>query len=157
MWPLGGHQCTMPYETNQRFVASAKCASAHLTHPRLQRTQSGLRKCSSSPNYWVACSQHDYVRSSAAGCCSHCEWSPVCFVFGRGHQRDDAKHYGGEHSGVASHDHDCRDLRPWNSRCVSQYSGRDNRRSWLHERRNQQHPRLDYHLKESNREIGDQP
>ena len=36
-----GGPCTMPYETNRGFVATAECARAHVTiPPRLQRTQS---------------------------------------------------------------------------------------------------------------------
>ena len=56
-------RCTMLYETNQRILATAKCASASLAiPPRLQRTQSVVRKCSASPNYWVSFYHHDYVR-----------------------------------------------------------------------------------------------
>lgn len=44
-------QCTMLYETDQRFLGTTKCAAALLTiPPRLQRNQSPLRKCSPSPD-----------------------------------------------------------------------------------------------------------
>jgi hypothetical protein len=44
-------QCTMLYETYQRFLGTTKCVAALLTlPPRLQRNQSPLRKCSPSPD-----------------------------------------------------------------------------------------------------------
>ena len=48
---LEASQCTMLYETYQRFLGTTKCVAALLTlPPRLQRNQSPLRKCSPSPD-----------------------------------------------------------------------------------------------------------
>jgi hypothetical protein len=115
----------------------------------MQRTQSFVRKRSASPGHRVSFCQHDYVRSSAAGLSSHCEWQSFCIVFCRSHQRHDAEHFGHEQSAVADHDHDCLDLRPRNSEREGQYAERQFGQSWLHERWNQQRPHLDYHLGES--------
>lgn len=138
----------MPYEASQRILRAAKCGSARLASiPRLQRTQSPLRKHSPGPSSRLFISLCGYVRSSTGRFTSHGERHRVCYGFGGSYQRDRVKHYVREHGRVASHDHDGCDLRAGNSKCEDQYSERDLRRSRLYERRNQQHSRLDCHLK----------
>jgi hypothetical protein len=138
----------MQYETNRRLLATSQRAFACLVSvPRLQLAQSFVRKCSASADHWVPFSEHGYVGRSAARFSAYCERQSVCFIFCRGRQRDHAKHSGHQQSGVAGHNHDCRDLRCWDSKRDGEYSEWKLRRCWLHERWNQPSSRLDDHLK----------
>jgi hypothetical protein len=54
---------TIPYEKNQCLVATSLCTCACLDiFPRLQLSQSLMRKRSASPDHWISFCQHDYVR-----------------------------------------------------------------------------------------------
>jgi hypothetical protein len=138
---------TIPHDANHNSLATARSACARLAgYPRLQRTQSLVRKRPPDPDHWVPVSKYDYVRRSAAGSGSHCEGQSVCFLFSRGHQWDDAKHPGHKQHAIESYAHRHRDLRSRNRKGDRQHPERELRLLGLHQRRNQPCSCLDCYL-----------
>jgi hypothetical protein len=142
--------CTMRCETNPDSLATPQPAWACLAGvTRLQRTESFVQECSASPGYQFSFGHHHYLCRGPAGLSSHGEWQQFCFVFGRGHQRNDVEYPGPEPSAVGGHDHDRLDLRSWNRKRDGHYTERKLGRSWLHQRRNQPSSRPEYYLRRS--------
>jgi hypothetical protein len=139
----------MVYATNPRFLAISEYAcSGFAGFPGLQRAQSPVRKRPALPGPWNAVSKHDHIRSAAAGPTAHLGRQPVCFVFGRNHQRDDAQHHDHKRSAVAGYNPSHPAPRPRNSQRDSQYPKRNFRRPRMYKRRHQPFPRLDDHLRQ---------
>ena len=139
--------CTMVYATNPRFLATSWCASAGFANlPRLRRTQSPMRKRPARACPWVSIPRNNYVRPNPAGVSAHTQWQSLCFLFRRGHQRDDTQHHDHQRSAVAGHTPDQLDLRSWNSQRYGEHPERNLGRSRLLERRNQPCRRLDDHV-----------
>jgi hypothetical protein len=135
------------YATNPRFLATSWCASAGFASlPRLRRTQSPMRKRPARACPWISIPRNDYVRPNPAGVSAHTQWQSLCFLFRRGHQRDDTQHHDHQRSAVAGHTPDQLDLRSWNSQRYGEHSERNLGRSRLLERRNQPCRRLDDHV-----------
>jgi hypothetical protein len=137
----------MVYATNPRFLATSWCPSAGFASlPRLRRTQSPMRKRPARACPWISIPRNDYVRPNPAGVSAHTQWQSLCFLFRRGHQRDDTHHHDHQRSAVAGHTPDQLDLRSWNSQRYGEHPERNLGRSRLLERRNQPCRPLDDHV-----------
>jgi len=65
----------MQYETNRLSLAAAQHSSSRLASvPGLQRTQSPVRKFSTSTDHWLPFSEHGYVGGSAARLSTDGDW-----------------------------------------------------------------------------------
>ncbi len=140
-------RCTILYETNSGFSATAQHVAARRACPaRLQRPESPLRKRPSRPVHFLSLAHHHPIRASAAGILAHREWQSYHLVLSRGYQRHDSEHAGPKQFPVTGHTYDRIHHEPRNGQRYHQHSKRKLRQSRLHQRRNHQGPHPDHHV-----------